>query len=116
MRSQRTALIIPARLSQAVRIEIIDTTPAARQSLIDGNVEAFTCRDWHVYLNDEADFIPLPQNVRAEVLIREAGLHFEEKVSGTAVFLGHGDTGDETDAPAHLLRLAEHLFGTAWAA
>jgi hypothetical protein len=50
------------------------------------------------------------------VLLREAGLHLEKTVSGTAVFLGHGRNGEETDAPAHLLRLAERLFDTALAA
>ena len=111
------ALIIPARLSQPIRVEKIDTTLAARQALVEGNVEAITYRDWHVYLNDEARFIPLPLNPRAEVLIREAGFHLlAETVSGTAVFLGHDVNRAEADAPAHMLRLAEHLFDTALAA
>ena len=116
MRQTRSALIIPARLSHPIRVEGIDTSLATLQTLVEGNVGAITCRDWHVYLNDEADFIPLPQNARAEVLIREAGLRLEETVSGTVVFLGHGNNGDEADAPAHLLRLAERLFDTALAA
>ena len=116
MRPTRIALIIPCRLSQPIRVEKIDTRLVSRQSLVEGNVEAITFKDWHVYLNDEADFIPLPLNLRAEVLLREAGLHLEETVSGTAVFLGHGRNGEETDPPAHLLRLAERLFDTALAA
>ena len=116
MRAKRIALVIPASLSQPVRVEMIDTAQAARQTLVEGNVGAITGKDWHVYLNDEADFIPLPLNARAEVLIREAGLHLEETVSGTAVFLGHEDNGDEADAPAHLLQLAERLFGASLAA
>ncbi|HSL36752.1 MAG TPA: hypothetical protein VK883_07990 [Arthrobacter sp.] len=116
MRAKRIALVIPANLSQPVRVEKINTALAARQILVEGNVGAITSKDWHVYLNDEADFIPLPLNARAEVLIREAGLHLEETVSGTAVFLGHEDDGDEADAPAHLLQLAERLFGTPLAA
>lgn len=116
MRAKRIALVIPASLSQPVRVEKINTALAARQALVEGNVGAITGKDWHVYLNDEADSIPLPLNARAEVLIREAGLHLEETVSGTAVFLGHEDNGDEADAPAHLLQLAERLFGTALAA
>ena len=115
MRAERTALIIPARLSQPIRIEKINTALVTRQTLVEGSVEAITGKDWHVYLNDEADFIPLPLNARAEVLIREAGLHLDETVSGTAVFLGHEDSGDEADAPAYLLQLAERLFGTALA-
>lgn len=83
---------------------------------MEGNIGAFTSKDWHVYLNDEADCIPLPLNVRGEVLIRETGLRLEETVRGTAVFLGHRGNGDEADAPAHLLRLAERLFDTALAA
>ena len=115
MRAKRVALVIPASLSQPVRVEKINTALAARQTLVEGNVEAITGKDWHVYLNDEADFIPLPLNDRAEVLIREAGLHLEESVSGTAVFLGHEDNGAEADAPGHLLQLAERLFDTALA-
>lgn len=113
MRQTRIALIIPARLSHPIRVEEIDTSLATRQTLVEGNVGAISCMDWHAYLNDEADFIPLPLNARAEVLIREAGLHLEETVSGTVVFLGHKNDGGEADAPAHLLRLAARLFDTA---
>lgn len=116
MRAKCIALIIPASLRQPIRAERINTALVARQALVEGNVEAITGKDWHVYLNDEADFIPLPLNARAEVLVREAGLHLEETVSGTAVFLGHKGNGDEADAPAHLLQLAERLFGAALAA
>ena len=116
MRAKRLALIIPASLREPIRTERINVAPVTRQALVEGNVEAITGKDWHVYLNDEADFIPLPLNPRAEVLIREAGLPLGETVSGTAVFLGHEDNGDEADAPAHLLQLAERLFCTALAA
>jgi hypothetical protein len=116
MRQICTALIIPARLSHPIRVEQIDNSLATRQALVEGNVGAITSKDWHVYLNDEADFIPLPLNARAEVLVREAGLHLEETLRGTAVFLGHGSNGDDADAPAHLIRLAERLFDTELAA
>ena len=116
MRPTRIALIIPCRLSQPIRVEKIDTRLVALQSLVEGNFGVINFNDWHVYLNDEADFIPLPLNLRAEVLLREAGLHLEETVSGNAVFLGHGRNGEETDPPAHLLLLAERLFDTALAA
>tara|TARA_R100000935_G_C2735488_1_gene123726 strand:+ start:105 stop:470 length:366 start_codon:yes stop_codon:yes gene_type:complete len=112
MRQTCTALVIPARHSHPIRVEEIDTSLATRQALVDGSVGAISWMDWHVYLNDEADFIPLPLNARAEVLIREAGLHLEETVRGTVVFLGHGSNGDDADAPAHLLRLAARLFDT----
>lgn len=116
MRPTHVALIIPAHLTHPIRVEKIGTTLVSRQILVEGNVEAFTFKDWHVYLNDEADFIPLPLNARGEVLIREAGLHLEGNVRGTAVFLGHRVNGDDADAPAHLLQLAERLFDTALAA
>lgn len=83
---------------------------------MEGNVGAFTSEGWHVYLNDEADYIPLPVKVRAEVLIREAGLHVGETIRGTTVFLGHRGSGDEADEPAHQLKMAERLFDTALAA
>jgi hypothetical protein len=116
MRALHVALIIPAHLTHPVRAEKIATTLVSRQILVQGSVGAFTSKDWHVYLNDEADYIPLPVNVRAEVLIREAGLHLEETIRGTAVFIGHRGNGDEADAPAHLLQMAERLFDTALAA
>ncbi|HSN38546.1 MAG TPA: DUF3846 domain-containing protein [Arthrobacter sp.] len=111
-----TALIVPARLSQRVRVEAIDPTLATLQDLVEGNVEAITSSDWHVYLNDEGDAINLPANGRAEVLIREAGVFLEDSFSGTAVFLGHGRHVNRADAPGHLIRLAERLFDTELAA
>ncbi|HSN35123.1 MAG TPA: DUF3846 domain-containing protein [Arthrobacter sp.] len=111
-----TALIVPARLSQPVRVETIDPTLATLQDLVEGNVEAITSSDWHVYLNDEGDAINLPANGRAEVLIREAGVFLEDSFSGTAVFLGHGRHVNRADAPGHLIRLAERLFETELAA
>lgn len=116
MDRKRTALIIPAPLRQAVRVERIDATLPTRQRLLEGNVEAITWNGWHVYLNDEAGFIPLPLNARAEVLLREAGLEIEQPVRGAAVLLGHDDNGEDIDVPRHLLRLAERLFDTALAA
>ncbi|KUM33722.1 DUF3846 domain-containing protein [Arthrobacter sp. EPSL27] len=116
MRQRRYALIIPPRLSHPIRVEEIDTSLPARQTLVEGNVGAITGPGWHAFLNDEADFIPLPLNARAEVLIREAGVPLEDTVSGTVVFLGHGHDGDDADVPAPLLQLAGRLFNTALAA
>lgn len=116
MYRKHNALIIPAPLRQPVRVERIDPTLPAMQRLVEGNVEAITWNDWHVYLNDEAGSIPLRLNARAEVLLREAGLDIAQPVSGTAVLLGHDDNGEELDAPPHLLRLAEQLFDAALAA
>ena len=116
MRTTCTALIVPARLSQPVRVVDIEPTMATLQNLVEGTVEAITSTDWHVYLNDEGDAISLPGNGRAEVLIREAGLYLEDTFSGTAVFLGHGRHVNRTDAPERLIRLAEQLFDTPLAA
>lgn len=108
------ALIVPARLTRPVRIETVDTGTAALQKLVAGNFESITGADWHVYLNDGGT--RMPPNVRAEVLIREAGIDLESAFNGTAVFLGHGKSGNELDAPRDLIRLAEQLFNLPLAA
>jgi hypothetical protein len=114
MNTTYNALIVPARLAQRVRIETVDSGTAALQSLVAGNIESIAGTDWHVYLNDGGN--RMPPNVRAEVLIREAGVNLEDAFNGTAVFLGHGKCGDELDAPRHLIRLAENLFDLPLAA
>jgi hypothetical protein len=116
MRQKFLTLIIPARPHESIRMERIGTALTQRQLLVGGNVEAITGRGWHVFLNDEAKYIPLLPNPRAEVLIRQAGTPVEDTVSGTAVFLGHGTSGEETDVPAHLVTLAERLFSSRFAA
>ncbi len=114
MNSIYNALIVPAGLTQPVRLETVDADMATLQKLVAGNIESITGRDWHVYLNDEGT--RLPQNARAEVLIREAGIELDDTLNGTAVFLGHGIRGHESDAPRHLIRLAEQLFDAPLAA
>ncbi|MCU1435518.1 MAG: hypothetical protein JWR71_2243 [Pseudarthrobacter sp.] len=114
MNTNYRALIVPAQLAQPVRIETVDTGMTALQKLVAGNIESITSRDWHVYLNDEGS--RLPQNCRAEVLAREAGVHLDDTLNGTAVFLGHCAHGDESDAPVRLIRLAEQLFDAPLAA
>jgi uncharacterized protein DUF3846 len=111
-----TALIVPARLSQPVRIETLDTSLATLQTLVGGDIEAVTRGDWHVYLNAEGKIINLPANIRAGHLMIEAGLDLVDIFCGTAVFLGHNGHGDEADAPDHLIRLAEQLFDVRLAA
>ena len=44
------------------------------------------------------------------------GLDLAGVARGTAVFLGHGNHGEEADTPEHLIRLAEELFDTPLAA
>ena len=114
MNTPCTALIVPGRTSQPVRIETVDTAMATLQKLVDGNIESIAGSGWHVYLNDNGT--ALPENLRAEVLVREAGVNLQDTFSGTAVFLGHGNRGEEKDAPGHLIRLAEQLFDAQLAA
>lgn len=106
------ALLVPVKMIYPVRLEEINGSLAILQSLVCGNVESISFKDWHVYLNDEGEHIPLLLNHRADVLIREAGVDLEWSVSGDAVFLGHDTNGDEADVPAHLLELAAILFDT----
>jgi hypothetical protein len=108
MNTPCNALIVPSRLTQPVRIEAVNTDMAALQKLIAGNIGSITGADWHVFLNDEGS--RMPQNPRAEVLIREAGVDIDDCVYGTAVFLGHTKYVQESDVPRHLIRLAEQLF------
>ena len=110
MTTTYAALIVPAQLTQPVRIERVDIYVDVLQKLVGGNVESRTGRGWHVYLNDQGG--RLPQNDRAEVLMREAGADLDDAFNGTAVFLGHGPHGEESNAPAHLIRLAEQLFAS----
>ncbi|WP_235505604.1 DUF3846 domain-containing protein [Arthrobacter sp. Leaf337] len=86
MNTTYNALVVPARLTQPVRIEAVNTDMSALQKVLAGNVGSITGADWHVYLNDEGN--RMPPNVRAEVLIREAGVDIEDCVHGAAVFLG----------------------------
>ena len=116
MRNLINALIIPAQLNAPVRVEPTENSVENYQSLVAGNIEAITGNGWHVLLNDQAMHLPLPLNPRAEVLIREAGVPLEDTVGGTAVFLGHGSSGNDANVPGHVVRLAERLFETRLAA
>ena len=44
--------------------------------------------------------------------MNDRGLDLAGVAWGTAVLLGHGDHGEEADAPEHLIRLAEDLLDT----
>ena len=112
------ALVVPARLAHPVHIKTVELDMTARQRVASGEVGVIAGRDWHVYLDSQANRITA-QNLRAEVLVREAGiclLCVEETLHGTALFLGHGSPGEETDVPRHLIRLAEQLFDMPLAA
>jgi hypothetical protein len=114
MNTSFNALVIPARLTHAVHIGPVVLDLAALQRVAAGDVGFIAGRDWHVYLNNGGSR-SLP-NVRAEVLIREAGVDLDETIHGTALFLGEENPGGATDAPRHLIRLAEQLFDTPLAA
>ncbi|WP_314196139.1 hypothetical protein [uncultured Arthrobacter sp.] len=114
MNTSCNALVVPARLAHPVHIKAIELDQESLQRVAAGGVGFIAGRDWHVYLDGEAN--RRAQNLRAEVLIREAGIDVEEPIHGTALFLGHGSPGEETDAPRHLIRLAEQLFDLLLAA
>lgn len=108
------ALVVPARLAHPVHIKAIELDLEALQRVAAAGAAFIASRDWHVYLGSDAN--QTAENLRAEVLIREAGIDVEESIQGTALFLGHGSPGEETDAPRHLIRLAEQLFDLPLAA
>lgn len=111
-----TALIIPARLSQPIRVETLTPRLPTLQNLVEGDIEAVSRGDWLVYLNAEGKIINLPANMRAGQLMLETGLNLVDIFCGTAVFLGEGNHGEDADVPDHLIRLAEELFDTQLAA
>ncbi|MCB5291111.1 DUF3846 domain-containing protein [Arthrobacter sp. SO3] len=112
MSNRYTALIIPARISEPVRIETIEPGLRTLQDLVGGDIETVTRGDWHVYLNAEGVIRNLPLNLRAAQLMYDCGLDLSGVARGTAVFLGHGGHGEEADVPGHLIRLAEEFFDT----
>jgi hypothetical protein len=114
MNSSYHALVVPARLVHPVHIKAVELDAAALQRVAAGEVAVIASRDWHVYLDTDAN--RMARNVRAEVLIREAGVDIDEAIHGTALFLGHVISGGEADAPRHLIRLAEQLFDLPLAA
>lgn len=104
------ALIVPAGLGSAPRVESIVGDLPTLQELIGGDIEAVTFGESHVYINNEGKIHGLTANPRATFLILEAGVNFRDMFAGTAVFLGTTDDGDEADVPANLIRIAEDLF------
>lgn len=105
-----TVLIIPARISEPVRVETVEPSLQTLRNLVGGDIETVTRGDWDVYLNAEGVIANLPPNLRAAQLMYDCGLDLAGVARGTAVFLGHGDHGEEADAPQHLIGLAEELF------
>lgn len=106
------ALIVPAGLAAAPRIESIVGDLTTLQELVGGDLEAVTFGDAHVYLNTEGKILGLRPNPRASFLLMEAGMGFCDLFVGNAVFLGTSPEGDEADVPASLIRIAEDFFET----
>lgn len=114
MNTSFNALVIPARLVHPVHIKPVDIDLDALRRVAAGQIAVIDSKDWHAYLNNEGS--RSAHNVRAEVLIREAGIDVASTLPGTALFLGTGSRGEEMDAPRHLIRLAEQLFDMPLAA
>jgi len=108
------ALIVPAALAHPVHIKCVDLDITARLRVLQGEIGFISSVDWFAYLDNGGT--RSAENVRAEVLIREAGVEIEETIHGTATFLGHTSPGEESDPPRHLIRLAEQLFDMPLAA
>jgi hypothetical protein len=111
-----TALIIPARTGEPVRVVPIETALNNLQELVEGDIESITRGDWHVYLNAEGVIRNLPLNLRAAQLTYDLGLDLAGAARGRAVFLGNDEHRGEQDVPEHLVRRAEELFGIPLAA
>jgi hypothetical protein len=111
-----SALIIPSRITEPVRLLPIETGLHNLQDLVGGDIESVTRGDWHVYLNAEGMIKNLPANLRAAQLMYDCGLDLAGAARGLAIFLGNDDHGRDQDVPGHLLRRAEDLFGMQLAA
>jgi hypothetical protein len=114
MNTSFTALVVPAPLAHPVHILPVELDVEALRRVAAGDIGHVAGADWHLYLDSEG--IKYTENLRAEVLIREAGIDVEETLHGTALFLGQAESGDHADAPLHLIRLAEQLFDMPLAA
>lgn len=108
------ALVVPARLVHPVHIRSVEMDEDHRMRVAAGGIGRVNGNDWHAYVDSEGK--RLVPNFRAEALIREAGIDLDDTIHGTAMFLGHGQPGEEADAPRHLIRLAEQLFDLPLAA
>lgn len=106
------ALVIPARLNETVTATAQDVRNGTLEALY-GPLDCIVSGDWQVYLRTDSK--NLRPNLRATQLLRETGLYLPE-VAGNAICLGRAEHGWDTDAPAHLIRLAERLFDTRLAA
>lgn len=86
MRTIYTALIIPARVSEPVRVEPIEPGLRTLQGLVGGDIEAVTRGDWHVYLNAEGVVACIPLNLRAAQLMYDCGIDLSGVAGGAPSF------------------------------
>ena len=114
MNTSFKALVVPAPLAHPLHILPVELDLAALRRVAAGDIGHIAGTDWHAYLDSEG--IKYAENLRAEVLIREAGVDVEATIHGTALFLGQAESGEHADAPRHLIRLAEQLFDMPLAA
>ncbi|GAP61392.1 hypothetical protein AHiyo1_50920 [Arthrobacter sp. Hiyo1] len=101
------ALVVPARLGEDVTARSLDVRYGTLQALY-GPRDCIVRGDWQAYLRADNGG-NLGPNLRAMQLLHETGLYLPE-VAGNALFLGSTEHGWATDAPEHLIRLAERLF------
>jgi hypothetical protein len=111
-----TALIVPAKLAEPVRIASLATGLETLQRVVGGDVESVKRGDWDVYFNSLGRLSNLPSNIRATQLMHEGGLDLPDVIRGTAVFLGHTEHGGPAEVPRHLARRAAELFDLTLAA
>ncbi|MDQ0862788.1 DUF3846 domain-containing protein [Arthrobacter globiformis] len=115
MNTTHTALIVPPRLGEPLRVVPV-AGPESLKDLLGGDFESVARGDWHLYLNAEGTSANLPVNLRADQLMHDCGLDLAGAARGPAVIVGRDAKGKDTSIPEHLLRLAAELFGTPQAA
>ena len=115
MNATYTALIVPPRLGEPLRLEPV-AVPAGLPELLGGDFESVARGDWHLYLNAEGTSGDLPPNLRAAQLMHHCGVDLAGAARGPAVILGRDAKGRDTSVPERLLHLAAELFGATQAA
>lgn len=110
------AIVVPANLSEPIRLEQLDKRDAdAYRRIVGGNLEAVDLTDpaASVYFNEEGKLYELPINHRLTMLLWMHNKLFrgEDVIVGSGLIVGPPDgEGDDQDAPAELVEL---LFDTA---
>lgn len=109
------AIVVPADLSEPIRLEQLDKHDAgAFRRIVGGNLEAVQLTEpvASVYFNEEGKLQQLPINHRLTMLLWMHNKLFrgEDAIMGSGLIVGPPDReGDDQDAPAELIEL---LFNT----